>query len=117
MDRPATPSPAIAFDTFAACDLRVGQILSATPLENARRPAYVLEIDFGALGSLKSTAQLVEDHTPEDLLHRKVVAVVNLPPKQVGPHTSRCLVLGAVHGPHVGLLSVPEDVPLGTRIH
>lgn len=111
------PAPTIDFSTFAASDMRVGVILSAEPLENARRPAYVLEVDFGALGVLKATSQLVEDHTPEDLIGRKVVAVVNLPPKQVGHHTSRCLVLGAVHGPHVGLLSVPVNVPLGTRIH
>ena len=111
------PAPAIDFSTFAASDMRVGAILSAEPLENARRPAFVLEVDFGPLGTLKATAQLVEDHTPQDLIGRKVVAVVNLPPKQVGHHTSRCLVLGAVHGPHVGLLSVPDNVPLGTRIH
>lgn len=110
-------APEVDFPTFSACDLRVGQVLTAVNLDGARRPAYVLELDFGPLGILKSTAQLQTDHTPEDLIGRKVVAVLNLPPKQVGHHTSRCLVLGAVHGPHVGLLSVPEDVPLGTRIH
>ncbi|MAC17723.1 MAG: tRNA-binding protein [Flavobacteriales bacterium] len=109
--------PTVDFSTFAASDMRVGSILTAEPLENARYPAYVLEVDFGPLGSLKATSQLVEDHSPEDLIGRKVVAVVNLPPKQVGHHTSRCLVLGAVHGPHVGLISVPDNVPLGTRIH
>ena len=76
-----------------------------------------MSIDFGPLGILKSTAQITVDHTPEDLVGKRVVAVVNLPPKQVGSHTSRCLVLGAVHGAHVGLLSVPETVPDGTRIH
>ncbi|MDG1380985.1 MAG: tRNA-binding protein [Flavobacteriales bacterium] len=113
---PALTHP-IDFAHFAACDLRVGQVLSVENLESARRPAFVLHLDFGPLGQMKSTAQLKEDHTAEDLIGRQVVAVVNLPPKQVGNHTSRCLVLGAVHGPHVGLLSVPSSVPNGTRIH
>lgn len=117
MDPSEPLQPRIEFSTFATCDLRVGRILSASLLEGARRPAYVLDIDFGPLGRLKSTAQLVEDHNPEDLVDRKVVAVVNLTPKQVGHHQSRCLVLGAVHAQHVGLLSVPDATPLGTRIH
>ena len=108
--------PLVDISAFAASDMRVGTIVEASPFEGARRPAYVLQIDFGPLGVLKSTAQITEDHTPEGLLGKKIVAVVNLPPKQVGPHTSRCLVLGAVHGKHVGLLSVPENVPNGTRI-
>lgn len=110
-------SPEVEFSQFAACDLRVGTILSASPLEMAKTPAYVIELDFGEWGSLKSTAQLTLDHTPEQLVGRQVVAVVNLPPKQVGKHTSRCLILGAVHSGHVGLLSVPPSVPNGTRIH
>ena len=118
MDSPVGPiAPAVDISTFAASDMRAGTILSATPLADARRPAFVLSIDFGPLGILKSTAQITVDHTPEDLVGKRVVAVVNLPPKQVGSHTSRCLVLGAVHGAHVGLLSVPETVPDGTRIH
>jgi len=110
-------APTVDIETFVASDMRAGTILSAVPLEDARRPALVLRIDFGPLGILKSTAQITVDHTPEEIIGRRVVAVVNLPPKQVGPHTSRCLVLGAVHGPHVGLLSVPDTVPDGTRIH
>jgi len=108
--------PQVDFSVFSASDLRVGTILDAAPLEAARSPAYVLRIDFGPLGILKSTAQIAKDHSTEELAGRKVVAVVNLAPKQVGSHTSRCLVLGAVHGPHVGLLSVPDGVPDGTRI-
>lgn len=117
MDSPSGPiAPTVGIDTFAASDLRAGTVLSAAPLEGARRPALVLRIDFGPLGVLKSTAQITVDHAPEDIIGRRVVAVVNLPPRQVGTHTSRCLVLGAVHGPHVGLLSVPDTVPDGTRI-
>lgn len=118
MDSPSGPiAPTVDIATFAASDLRVGTILSAALLEDARRPALVLHIDFGPLGTLKSTAQITADHTPDEVVGKRVVAVVNLPPKQVGTHTSRCLVLGAVHGAHVGLLSVPDTVPNGTRIH
>lgn len=118
MDSPSSPlQPTVDVSVFAASDLRAGTVLEAEPLDRAQRPAYVLRIDFGPLGILKSTAQITVDHNPEDLVGRKVVAVVNLPPKQVGRHTSRCLVLGAVHGSHVGLLSVPDTVPDGTRIH
>ena len=118
MEQPAPPlSPEVGFSHFAACDLRVATVIEVDELEGARRPAYVLQLDFGPLGVLKSTAQLTADYTPQSLLKRKVVAMVNLPPKQVGTHTSRCLVLGGVHGEHVGLLSVPDSVPNGTRIH
>ena len=106
----------IEVSNFVACDLRIGTIQSATLLEGARRPAYVLHIDFGALGILKSTAQLVQDYTPTALVGRQVAAVVNLPPKQVGGHQSRCLVLGAVQGEHVALLEVGSQVPPGTPI-
>ena len=77
-------SPEVEFSQFAACDLRVGTILSASPLEMAKTPAYVIELDFGEWGSLKSTAQLTLDHTAEQLVGRQVVAVVNLPPKTSG---------------------------------
>ena len=118
MDSPSGPiAPTVGIETFAASDMRAGTVVSAAPLEDARRPALVLRIDFGPLGILKSTAQITADYTPEGLIGRRVVAVVNLPPKQVGTHTSRCLVLGGVHGVHVGLLSVPDTVPDGTRIH
>jgi len=106
----------IEASNFAACDLRIGTIQSATLLEGARQPAYVLHIDFGALGMLKSTAQLVQDYTPAALEGRQVVAVVNLPPKQVGAHQSRCLVLGAVQDGHVTLLEVGSPLPPGTPI-
>ena len=117
MDSTIGPAePPVDISVFAASDMRVGTIVEASPFEGARRPAYVLQIDFGLLGILKSTAQITADHTAGELLGKKIVAVVNLPHKQVGRHTSRCLVLGAVHGSHVGLLSVPENVPNGTRI-
>lgn len=96
--------------------MRTGIILSAEPLEGARRPALLLMVDFGPLGVLKSTAQLVADYPPGELVGRQVVAVVNLPPKQVGHHQSRCLILGAMEDGHVRLLSPDCDVPPGTPI-
>jgi tRNA-binding protein len=114
---PSAMASPIEFSQFAECDMRVGTILSVQDLAEARQPAYVLDLDFGPLGILKSTAQIKADHTKASLVGQQIVAVVNLPPKQVGNHTSRCLVLGAVHGDHVGLLSVPKSVPNGTRIH
>lgn len=108
--------PTISPEEFARCDLRVGTVLSAEPLEGARRPALLLMIDFGPLGTLKSTAQVVRDYRPEDLPGRQVIAVVNFPPKQVGHHLSRCLVLGAVPEGHVHLLSPDREVPPGTAI-
>lgn len=101
---------------FAACDLRVGSIQTAEPLDNARRAAYVLHIDFGPLGVLKSTAQIAGQYTTDALIGKQVVAVVNLPAKQVGKHLSRCLVLGAVHDDAVSLLEVVHAVPNGTPI-
>lgn len=108
--------PTISPDEFSSCDLRTGTILSAELLEGARRPAYVLHVDFGPLGKLKSTAQLTLDYDPDELVGKQVVAVVNFPPKQVGPHQSRCLILGAVQGQSVSLLEIPRPVPPGTPI-
>ena len=110
------PKPTINPADFAACDLRVGTVQSAELLDGARRPAYVLQVDFGPMGVLKSTAQLVGDYSTDELEGKQVVALVNVPPKQVGRHMSCCLVLGAVRGEHVSLLEVPVPVPPGTPI-
>jgi tRNA-binding protein len=112
METKATIDPAV----FWSCDIRVGHILSAEPLENARRPAFVLNIDFGPLGVLKSTAQLTERYKADELVGKCIVAVVNLPVKQVGSHQSRCLVLGAVDDQGVHLLEVPLKSPPGTPV-
>ena len=108
--------PLISPSQFAGCDLRVGVILSAQTLQGARKPAYVLKVDFGVLGTLKSTAQLAGDYTAKELEGKRIVAVVNFPPKQVGKHQSRCLVLGAVSGGHVTLLELNRNVVPGTPI-
>ena len=101
---------------FFACDIRVGRIISAEIMKDAIRPAYVLMIDFGPLGMMKSTAQLVHDYSPGELLDRSIVAVVNFPPKQVGKHLSQCLVLAAVTDKESSLIEVLGKVPPGTPI-
>lgn len=83
---------------FSKCDFRVGTILSATPLPNARKPAWVLEIDFGPVGVKKSSAQITHHYSPEDLIGQQVIALVNLPPRQIGSIQSECLVLGFPEG-------------------
>lgn len=109
--------PAITPDQFFAADLRVGRILTAEPFPEARKPAIKLSIDFGELGIRRSSAQLTMHYRPEDLVGRLVVAVVNFPPRQIGPFISEVLVLGACPTPaDVVLLAPDSDVPLGTRV-
>lgn len=108
----------ISFDDFLKVELRVGRILSAEVFAQARKPAYVLQIDFGPeLGVRKSSAQITTHYTPEQLVGRQVVAVVNFPRKQIGPLMSECLVTGFHDADGAVRLCVPDqDVPLGTRL-
>lgn len=108
----------IAFDDFLKVELRVGRVLAAEVFAQARRPAYVLRIDFGPeLGTRKSSAQITDRYRPEDLVGRLVVAVVNFPNKQIGPLQSECLVTGFHDASGAVALCVPDrDVPLGTRL-
>ena len=104
-------------DDFIAIDLRVGTVLRAEPFPEARKPSIRLEIDFGPLGIRRSSAQLTRRYTPEALLGRQVVAVVNIGERRVAGFTSQVLVLGGV--PEEGdvvLLSADAPVPNGTRI-
>lgn len=108
----------IDWDDFMKVELRVGRVLSAEVFAAARKPAYVLRVDFGPeLGVRKSSAQLTAHYAPEDLVGRLVVAVLNFPPKQIGPLMSECLVTG-FHDADGGVrLCVPDgEVPLGTRL-
>ena len=112
-------SELIRFDDFLKVDLRVGRIVSAAAFPEARKPAYLLEVDFGPeLGTKRSSAQITHHYTPGDLVGRLVVAVVNFPPKQIGPHLSECLVTGFEDADgHVVLTAVERDVPVGARLH
>ena len=108
----------IGFDDFLKVELRVGRVLSAEPFAQARKPAYVLRIDFGPeLGVRKSSAQITVHYTPEQLVGRLVVAAVNFPDKQIGPLMSECLVTGFHDADGAVALCVPDrDVPPGTRL-
>jgi len=107
----------ISWTDFERVDMRVGIVLEAEPLPQARKPAIKLRIDFGELGVKRSSAQITDRYTPGDLVGRRVVAVVNFPPKQIGPFVSEVLVLGA-YGEHgeVILLRPDFEVAPGTKI-
>lgn len=102
---------------FEKVDIRTGTIVAAEPFPQARKPAYKLTIDFGALGTKRSSAQLTTLYQPEDLIGRQVVAVVNFPPKQIATFMSECLVLGAVdEAGTVTLLQTERPAANGQRI-
>lgn len=108
----------IGWDDFTRVELRVGRVLRADPFPEARKPAYVLHVDFGkAIGVRKASAQLTALYTAEELVGRLVVAVVNFPKKQIGPLMSECLVTGFHDANGAVALCVPDrDVPLGTKL-
>ncbi|MBM2574961.1 tRNA-binding protein [Jannaschia sp. Os4] len=108
----------ISFDDFLKVDIRVGRVTRAEPFPEARRPAIKMWIDFGELGERKTSAQVTKHYTPEGLIGSHVVAVVNFPPRQIGPFMSEVLVLGVPDADgEVVLLAPDHDVPLGGRMH
>jgi len=111
------PAP-LSYAEFQRVDVRVGRVISVEDFPAARKPAYKLRIDFGSdIGVKKSSAQATKYYTKEQLLNRLVVAVVNFPPKQIGPYISEVLTLGVPDGDgDVVLLSPERDVPLGGRL-
>lgn len=108
----------IAWEDFMKVELRVGRIIQAEPFPEARKPAYKLLVDFGPeIGQRKSSAQITQLYTPDVLLGKLVVAVVNFPPKQIGPVISECLVTGFHSEQGEVALCVPDQsVSLGTRL-
>ncbi len=111
------PAP-LAYAEFLRVDVRVGRIVGVDDFPEARKPAYRLRIDFGAeIGIKKSSAQVTRHYTKAQLIDRLVVAVVNFPPKQIGPFMSEVLTLGVPDADGEVVLLVPEqDVPLGGRL-
>ncbi|WP_374668143.1 tRNA-binding protein [Acinetobacter sp.] len=108
----------IEWNDFVKVEIRVGRIVQAEIFQEARKPAYILHVDFGEeLGIKKSSAQITELYQPEQLLGKLVAAVVNFPKKQIGPIQSECLVTGFHNAAGQVALCVPDaDVPLGTKL-
>ena len=111
--------PTITIDQFQDIDIRVVTVMVARPFPEARKPAVQMEIDFGPeIGRRSSSAQITVNYEPEQLVGRQVLAVVNLPPRQIGPFRSEVLVLGLEDSRSGIVLIGPERiVPNGKRLH
>lgn len=111
-------SPQISIEDFQRVDIRVGQVLSAEPLAGARKPAYKLRIDFGPeIGERQSSAQITVHYTPEELVGKLVLAVINFPPRRIAGFKSEALTLGvADERGDVVLIAPRSDAPLGARL-
>ena len=107
------------FDTFLKTDIRVGRVIRAEPYPEARNPSIKLWVDFGAeIGEKKTSAQITVHYTPEELVGRMVMGVVNFPPRQIGKFMSEFLVLGVPDADGgIVLLAPDQDVPVGGRMH
>lgn len=108
----------ISWQDFLNVDLRVGTVVRAEPFPQAKKPAFILHVDFGEqLGIKKSSAQITDLYELERLIGKQVMAVVNFPPKQIGPIKSECLITGFHNALGQVALAIPEfKVPNGTRL-
>ena len=108
----------ITWTDFEKIELRVGKIISAKEFPEARKPAYILTVDFGSeIGIKKSSAQITDLYNMEDLKDKLIIAVINFPPKQIGPIMSECLITGFPNCDNKVVLFVPDkNVPLGAKL-
>lgn len=107
----------ISWNEFEKVELRAGTIVEVQDFPEARKPAYKLTIDFGELGTRRSSAQLTGLYRKEDLIGRQVICVVNFPPKQIGPFVSQCLTTGFADETGMVVLAQPErKVPNGSKL-
>lgn len=114
---PEAPLPRVTYDDYARLDIRMGTVVGADPFPEARSPAYRLTIDFGELGTRRSSAQITRYYEASQLVGKQVACVVNFPPKRIAGFTSEVLVLGAVLNPGTVVLLFPDrPVPDGTRV-
>jgi tRNA-binding protein len=118
MQSGGAPAPTITFDDFMKVDIRVGTVVEAEPYPEARKPAIKLKIDFGPdIGVKRSSAQVTVHYAPDALVGRKVAAVVNFPPRQIGKFMSEVLTLGFPDAEGAVVLFSPDhDVPNGARL-
>lgn len=106
----------ISWSDFEKVEMRVGTIISAEVFKEAKKPAFKIVVDFGEMGTRKSSAQITKLYSPEEIIGKQVIAVVNFPTKQIATIQSECLIMGAVDGGDVTLLTVDKPTNNGLRI-